>query len=122
MSKISYGNLTIPVTTTAAGAVYTITAGGGGGSGATYAYNNTWTSPNTNTGTIKIAGDAEIAGKIMLQGQDLGATIERINQRLAILVPDPKLLDKYNALKEAYDHYKTLEALCIESNVDRTEK
>lgn len=118
MSKISYGNLTIPVTTTATGAVYTINAGGGGG---TYAYNNSWTSP-TNSGTIKIAGDAEIAGKIMLQGQDLGRTIEQINQRLAILVPDPKLLDKYNALKEAYDHYKTLEALCIESDADRTEK
>jgi hypothetical protein len=121
MSKISYGNLTIPVTTTAAGAVYTINAGGGGGSGATYAYNNSWTSP-ANSGTIKIAGDAEITGKIMLQGQDLGRTIEQINQRLAILVPDPKLLDKYNALKEAYDHYKTLEALCIESDADRTEK
>jgi hypothetical protein len=117
MSKISYGNLTIPINTTAS-TVYTIS---GSGTGGTYTYNNAWTS-SANSGTVKITGDAEIAGRIMLQGQDLGATIERINQRLAILVPDPKLLDKYTALQEAYDHYKTLEALCIESNADRTEK
>lgn len=43
---------------------------------------------------------------------------ERINQRLStieerllILQPDPAKLEKWEALKEAYNHYKSLEAL-----------
>jgi hypothetical protein len=37
------------------------------------------------------------------------ATIEK---RLAILTPDPAKLEHFEALQKAYDHYKTLEALC----------
>lgn len=43
---------------------------------------------------------------------------ERINQRLSaieerllILQPDPEKLEKWESLKEAYDHYKSLEGL-----------
>lgn len=35
-----------------------------------------------------------------------------IEDRLAILVPDPKKLEHFEALQKAYQHYKTLEALC----------
>jgi len=38
--------------------------------------------------------------------------LEGIEQRLSILVPDPKKLQQYEALQQAYEHYKTLEALC----------
>jgi len=38
-----------------------------------------------------------------------------IQDRLAILAPKPELLEKYEALKQAYDHYKMLEALCMDS-------
>ena len=59
-------------------------------------------------------GDAEFGGKVMINGQDLAQSLEKIQQRLSILVPDPKLLEKYDALRQAYEHYKTLEALCLD--------
>jgi hypothetical protein len=37
------------------------------------------------------------------------ATIEK---RLSILTPDPAKLEHFEALQKAYQHYKTLEALC----------
>ena len=41
-----------------------------------------------------------------------------IQDRLAILTPKPELLEKYEALKQAYDHYRMLEALCMDSAKD----
>lgn len=49
-----------------------------------------------------------------LEPSDLDVVKERlktIEDRLAILVPDPEKLEKWEALKEAYDHYKSLEGL-----------
>lgn len=49
-----------------------------------------------------------------LEPTDLDVVKERlktIEDRLAILVPDPEKLEKWEALKEAYDHYKSLEGL-----------
>ena len=49
-----------------------------------------------------------------LEPTDLDHVKERlktIEDRLAILVPDPEKLEKWEALKEAYNHYKSLEGL-----------
>jgi len=62
--------------------------------------------------SIHITGDAEFEGKVKINGQDLAQFMETISKRLAILVPDPEKLEHFAALKKAYDHYKTLEALC----------
>lgn len=123
-------NLTIPISpgTTSVSIV------GGGGTGGILPNGTTysWTQPyNTNaqyTGitqvqsALKVSGGAEFAGAVKIQGMDIREALNKINQRLAILAPDPKLLDKYTALREAYDHYLTLEALCVEADADRTEK
>lgn len=37
--------------------------------------------------------------------------LSTIEDRLAILRPDPEKLEKWEALREAYEHYKSLEAL-----------
>jgi hypothetical protein len=37
--------------------------------------------------------------------------MEEVSARLAILQPNEELHEKYPALKDAYDHYKTIEAL-----------
>lgn len=37
--------------------------------------------------------------------------LSAIEDRLAILKPDPEKLEKWEALREAYEHYKSLEAL-----------
>jgi hypothetical protein len=38
--------------------------------------------------------------------------METLEKRLAILQPDPEKLEHFDALQKAYEHYKTLEALC----------
>lgn len=78
--------------------------------------NGTWASlsAGTSTPSIQVKGDAEFEGNVTINGQNLAETLQRIQDRLAILVPNPKLLDKYEALQQAYEHYKILEALCVE--------
>ena len=44
--------------------------------------------------------------------QQMRKRLETIEKRLNILVPDPKKLEKFEALKKAYEHYKQLEQLC----------
>jgi len=62
--------------------------------------------------SLQVHGDAVFEGKVKVNGQDLGEFMETISKRLAILVPDPDKLEHFEALKKAYNHYKTLEALC----------
>jgi len=90
------------VYTTSPTQYYVNSAGGGSGSGL---YSSAPSSLN-------VKGDAEFEGKIKVNGQDLGEFMETISKRLSILVPDPKKLEHFKALQKAYDHYKTLEALC----------
>ena len=66
-------------------------------------------------GTSSIAtfnSDAEFHGDIKWQGRSLGNLLNKIEERLAILTPNMEKLEHFDALKKAYDHYKTLEALC----------
>lgn len=111
------------------GSPYVFSSGSGGGtyaiSGAAYngAYtvaNSSWNNINTNSqSSIQVQGDADIQGSLRVNGvdyTDLPAQIQAILDRLAILVPDPEKLEKYQALREAYEHYKTLEALCVDEN------
>jgi hypothetical protein len=93
----------------------------------TGAGNSQWTSNNIYTTNItsigssfgasrqpplKVHGDAEFEGKVIINGQNISEFMETISKRLAILVPDPEKLEHFEALKKAYNHYKTLEALC----------
>lgn len=43
-------------------------------------------------------------------------TLEKIMDRLAILEPDLNKMERYPALKEAYDNYKLVEAMLINDN------
>jgi hypothetical protein len=61
---------------------------------------------------LHVSSNATIEGNLKVGGVDIGESLKSINQRLAILVPDPKKLEQFEALKRAYQHYKTLEALC----------
>jgi hypothetical protein len=106
------------------------TTGATGASGSYYVStgagsNGTWntTSPyifstnNTGIGNITKAGlhvtsDAEFDGDIKWKGRSLGELLTTIEKRLAILIPDPAKLEHFEALQKAYQHYKTLEALC----------
>lgn len=112
----SYGNVSILGGT--GSTVYTLSGNGG--------YSGTWatsaaTSPyvtvgTTNSSALQVSGDADIKGTLRVKGVDIGELLTKIQDRLYILVPDPERLERYEALKQAYDHYKTLEALCVEEN------
>lgn len=113
------GNLT----TYSGTGLYQVT-GTGGYTLATGSNNGTWasvvSSGSTTTPSIQVKGDAEFEGNVTINGANLAETLQRIQDRLAILVPDPKLLNKYEALQQAYEHYKLLEALCVEQyNTDK---
>ncbi len=85
-----------------------ITITGGGGAGTGYSWQG---SQANSSGTIKLEGaDADI----FVQGKSMKAWMDAVEQRLCILEPKPELLEKYNALKQAYEHYKTLEAILYE--------
>ena len=62
-----------------------------------------------NTTTYK--SNVVFEGDVKIKGRNLAEVLDTICDRLAILTPDTKKLEKYAALKKAYDHYKTLEAL-----------
>ena len=51
-------------------------------------------------------------------GNEMRKRLEAIEARLNILVPDPAKLEKYEALQKAYEHYKTMERLCVEEEED----
>jgi len=90
--------------------VYTNNTGANGA----YLYSNgtspTWAiSPSSG---LHVKDDATFEGDIKWKGRSLGKLMEKIEDRLAILQePDAEKLEKFAALKKAYDHYKTLERL-----------
>lgn len=61
---------------------------------------------------LKVTGTAEFEGDVVVKGRNLMESLDAIEKRLAILVPDPAKLEHFEALKKAYDHYKMLEAMC----------
>ena len=83
----------------------TITTNGASGGGGSFSQYN-YASSSIDDGNLKVKGDIEFNGK------SLSKLLETIEKRLAILTPDPKKLEQFEALQKAYDNYKVLEALC----------
>lgn len=102
-ATMNYGNITI-------------SNGGSSGSGFLYSNGagNSWSTitAGTNTPSLHVTGEAEFENDITIKGVSIIKTLNDINKRLAILVPDPEKLEHFEALKKAYDHYKMIEALC----------
>jgi hypothetical protein len=102
----------------------------------------TYSSPNSNTGVVyainpsntintittintgsvgpnvfSVKGDAEFDGDISFKGKSLNETLTKIEERLAILHPNPKLEEKWEKLKELSKQYRELEAEIIEKEM-----
>ena len=113
----SYGNVVVnsgSATTNPHASPYVYTAGGTT-TGGSFLYSNgtnpSWSTISPSPG-LHVKADAEFEGDIKWKGRSLGKLLEAIEDRLAILPePDPEKLEKFAALKKAYDHYKTLERL-----------
>ena len=112
-SMYSSGTITLPTTTITNGG-YTIGSTGSNGQFYTtgtggHNWNNPPTVNITGTGIDMAAGT-----DISIDGKSLKTFINKMEERLAILVPDPAKLEQFAALKKAYDHYKLMEKLCQE--------
>jgi hypothetical protein len=96
----------------------TVSITGAGGSGASVlASGSTGTNwvasaKTTAQGQLHLEGDN---ADLVMNGVSLKGILAGITDRLSILQPKPELLTKYDNLREAYEHYKTLEALLHEA-------
>jgi hypothetical protein len=114
----SFNNFTYSTTGAvgASGSFYISTGAGSNGTWSTQPYNiyNTGASSSSITGSsgLHVTSDASFEGDIKWKGRSLGDMLSTIEKRLAILTPDPAKLEHFEALQKAYNHYKTLEALC----------
>lgn len=78
-----------------------------------YAYNNSYTSPLTvhdGTKGITVKGDTEIEGNLKVNGVNLGETLSKIQDQLAIYQPAPELEEKWEQLRDLARQYKELVA------------
>jgi hypothetical protein len=117
MSSNNFGTVSIDSSLYGSNTGYITTTNGT--SGYNYSINTPWvTVGDTGTSTgLKVSGDADFEGDVKIKGKSLNEFMETLEKRLAILQPDPAKLEKFEALKKAYNHYKMLEALCeIEDN------
>jgi hypothetical protein len=109
LTTANIGSITLPTSTLNYNSNYAINSGAG--------YNGTsWTttsgnpSVNISTTGIEMAPGTDLK----IDGKSLKDFISKMEDRLAILVPDPAKLEKFEALKKAYEHYKTMESLCFD--------
>jgi hypothetical protein len=104
----SSNTITLPTTTSN----YTIGSAGGNyyATSTTAGYN---TSPSVNITSDGI--DMAAGTDIKVDGKSLKEFMNKMEERLAILIPDPKKLEQFAALKKAYEHYKLMEQLCQET-------
>ena len=82
-----------------------------GGAGLSMA-NTAWV--NSTAAKVSMSGQLTLEGfepDIMIGGKSMVTWMQKVEQRLSILEPKPQLLAKYEALQQAYEHYRTLEAL-----------
>jgi hypothetical protein len=98
---------------------YYISNGASGAAGSVYTTNgsNGYSWNTTTTPTVNITGtgiDMAAGTDIKIDGKSLKEFMTKLEERLSILVPDPAKLEKFAALKKAYEHYKLMESLCQE--------
>jgi len=105
----SSGSITLPYTTTTVpNGGYTIASGAG-----TYNWNNTTpTTVQINTDGLTMAEGTDIT----IGGKSLTKAIEQIEERLAILHPNPALEERWDQLKELRKQYMEMERDLLEKD------
>jgi hypothetical protein len=96
------------------------------GVGTSYNWNQSGYTLGTGTSSpVNISGsgiDMAAGTDLKIDGKSLKEFMTKMEQRLAILVPDPAKLEKFEALKKAYEHYKTMESLCFDEPIEEESK
>ncbi len=81
------------------------------GTGLNWGYNDTISITSGGyENSLSVNGDAEIKGKLKVDGRDIGDILNKIEQRLAILRPNPELESRWDELRELGERYRALEA------------
>ena len=70
--------------------------------------------PSLKGNSLSVKGNADFEGEVTIQGKSLTATLDKIEERLAILHPHPELEDRWDELKELGKRYKELEQELLE--------
>jgi hypothetical protein len=94
----------------------------GGGTGYTYTSPNTvpsWigTSTGTNTLSVEQSGTIELRGEnpdIKINGKSMVTWMEKVEERLNILTPNPELEKEWDDLRRLGQRYRALEKKCRE--------
>jgi hypothetical protein len=104
----SFGSITVPNTITTTGTTgngYTLGYGAGTGT--------SWVSPATQ-GSLKVTGDADFDGDVKIKGHSITNLLEKIEERLGILNPNPELEERWDRLKELRKQYIEMERDLLE--------
>ena len=123
LSSLQYSD---DISTMAIGAT-TISNGGYsiGTGGYAFTPNTVWTTNTTATGSFRISPDSTIeqSGKLSLRGdtadldingKSLKGWMERVEERLNILTPNPELEKEWDDLRRLGERYRKLEKKCKE--------
>jgi hypothetical protein len=92
---------------TASNSSYTYTTGTSAG--------NPWITAN-NHNTLSVKGDADFDGEVRVKGRSLAEFMERVEQRLNILQPNPEMEQEWDELRELGERYRELERQCKEKS------
>ena len=107
-----------PLTVGAPGQVYTTNGTGSINWGNLNGTSTSWATvsadPNLKGHTLKVNGNAEFDGDVTIKGKNLTDSLERIEERLAILRPNEELEAKWENLRGLRKAYMELEAEIIE--------
>jgi len=103
-------NLSVDCSVTgAAGQVYTVS-----GTNGTSASWTTMADPNLSGASLQVKGNANFDGDVTIKGKSINDSLERIEERLAILRPNEELEEKWENLRGLRKMYIDLEAEIIE--------
>lgn len=80
----------------------------------TSGWNTISVDPNLQGKMLKVNGDAEFEGELIIKGVSLTERLDKIEERLAILRPNEQLEEKWDALRELGEQYRNLEKEIIE--------
>jgi hypothetical protein len=69
---------------------------------------------STASNSLDVHGDANFQGDVKIKGVSLAETLDKINERLAILKPNPDLETRWDRLRELREEYTKLERECLE--------
>jgi len=116
ISPLTTGSITLPTGSLNYNhSPYTINTGSSGQFLTSGTNGTSWSGGGSSTVNINTNGIDMAAGTdLKIDGKSLKSFMNKMEERLAILVPDPAKLEKFEALKRAYEHYKTMESLCFD--------